>query len=245
MPESAAGEHSNVNPKQVEKSPHRQVRLIFFHGSITEKPAAAKSEISKNHHISAKLIRVKHKTLSDWIQKNDFAKIPSIAWAAAEDWKKNGEAEVTCNLTATNTAGSSNKIQNIVEVTYPTEWETGSRIPGTDGNPSRLEFSQATAWETRNVGVTLQSEVISDPNGPLLKIQLERVIEGGKSVHHRILRDGKWKPDITFPIFTANKWKSELRMKRGEWMLAFSGSDIDENGKLDSFHSVLAFIKVE
>jgi hypothetical protein len=245
MPEPAVGNHPGGEAKPAATDPQRQVRLFFFRGAIMETPAQEKSELPQNHHVSAKLIRVNHKTFSDWMRKNDLTKLPSIAWAAAVAWKEMGEAEVTCDLTAANSVGSMNTIQNIVEVIYPTEWEPGEHIPGTDGKASQLEFSHASAFETRNAGTTLTTSIVTDPKGPLLKVGLERVVEGGKSVHHRILRDGEWKPDITFPIFTSNVWRSELRVKRGEWMFVGSGSDIDAKGRLDPNHSVLAFVKVE
>jgi hypothetical protein len=238
LPDSDA-EKSAVNP------PRHEVRLFFFRGVMIGSAAAEKSYVPDSHHVSAKLIRVDHRTFSDWLTKTGLEKAPNTAWAAAQDWQKDGKAEVTCHLTAVNSAGSSNSVQNIVEEIYPTEWEPGDRIPAADGKPSYTEFSTASAFETRNVGCTLQTEVIADPKKPLLQVVLERVAKGGKSVHHRILRDGEWKTDVTFPVFTSNVWNTEIRMKRGEWSLIGSGSDIDAKGRLDPNHSVLAFVRVE
>lgn len=238
LPNSDA-EKSAVNP------PRREVRLFFFRGVMIGSSSAEKSFVPESHHVSAKLIRVDHGVFSNWLKEAELKEVPKIAWAAAQDWQKEGKAEVSTSLTSSNSAGSSNTIQSIEEVIYPTEWVRGQRVPGINGKPSQLESSLATAFDTRNVGCTLQTEVITDPKGAILQIVLERVAEGGKSVHNRILRDGEWKTDVTFPVFSSNVWKTEIRVKRGEWILIGSGSDIDAKGRLDPNHSVLAFVRVE
>lgn len=232
-----------VKPKP--RDPHHLVRLIFFCGNVLPAPAAPPAATTDIHHISSKLIRVDHRTFSDWVQANDLAKIPDLAWATTSEWLKNGKAETTSDLTAPNQAGSACMIEDVAEVIYPTQWEPGQRSLAADGKPSQLEHGNATAFETRNVGTTLQAEVLSDPKGAIVHFELKRVVEGGKSVHHRILRHGEWKADMTFPIFSSNSWQSELRVKRGEWLLIGSGSDIDAKGKLHPTRSVLAFIKLD
>lgn len=245
LPEPNQSNIPELPAKPKPRDPHHLVRLIFFRGNILAAPSAPSTETYDIRHLSVKLVRVDHRTFSDWLQSNELPKIPDQAWAVIADWQKSGKAETTSDLTAPNQAGSTCTIEDIAEAIYPTEWETGRRSPSADGKPSQPEHSNATAFETRNVGTTLQAEVLSDPKGTILKFGLKRVVEGGKSVHHRILRDGNWKADMTFPIFSTNTWESELRAKRGEWLLVGSGSDIDAKGRLDPSRSVLAFIKLE
>ncbi len=225
--------------------PNRLVRLIFFRGTILASPAEAAEQPSEIHHLSANLIRVNHKQFSDWVQANSLSKIPDLAWEATGGWLKSGTAQAITTLTAPNQSGSSIKIEDQQEVIYPTEWEPGKRPPVIGDKPSQLEFSHAAAVDTRNVGTELQAEVVSNPEGSNLKFKLRRTAEGGKSVHHRIFRDGEWKANMTFPIFSSNSWQSEIKIKRGVWMLVGSGSDIDSKGKLDPAHSVLAFIRLD
>lgn len=245
LPEPFVSKIPDLAKKTPQAPPSHLARLIFFRGAILDTPAARQAETPEIHHLSVKLIRVNHKTFSDWVQSNDLSKIPDLAWPAAVDWENNGAAATTVNLTAANHSGSTCNIENLQKVTYPTEWKPGKRLPASDGKRSQLEFSHGCAFDTRNVGTTLQAEVVADPKGSLVKFGLKRVVEGGKSVHHRILRDGEWKADITIPIFSSNAWESELRLKRGEWMLVGSGCDIDAKGKLDPNQAVLAFIKLD
>lgn len=245
LPEPVVDGRPATNAVPVAKDPHRKVRLFFFRGHLTQMPAAKSPSESIGHHLSAKLVSVDHKIFSNWLRTSDSVVVPLIAWSAVEGWVKSGNAKITANLTSPNTSGSTNKIEDIEELIYPTEYEPGERLPAADGKPSQPEFCHPTAFETRNVGTSLRSVVLPDPNGPVLKVNIERVADGGKSVHYRILRDGEWKEDITFPVFSTNSWLTEIRLRRGEWMLVGSGSDIDEKGKFDPTHVVLAFVKVE
>ncbi len=245
LPEPTVGKNPDLQTKSMPLPPNHLVRLIFFRGTILSKSAPAPQEPADIQHLSIKLIQVKHRILSDWIQTNDLAQIPDLAWDAAKGWLEDGSAETITDLTGTHHPGSTCVIEDRQEVVYPTEWEPGKRSPATDGKPSQPEFSDATAFDTRNVGTMLGAQIVSDLKGSILKFGLKRVVEGGKSVHHRIFRDGEWKADATFPIFSTNAWESELRAKRGVWMLVGSGSDVDGKGKLDPEQAVLAFIRLD
>ncbi len=235
----------NEVPTAVGNPPGRLVRLIFFRGAIITPPSAREPNAPEIRHLSAKLIKVKHRTLSDWLQTEKLTEIPVSAWAAAENWVQKGDAEVISTVTAPNNPEAASIADSCVEVIYPTEWEPGKRLPASEGKPSQLEFSTAAAFETRNVGTTFQFEIQPDPSGAILHSLLERGVEGEKSVLYRILRDGEWKADITFPVFGTNSWITDLRVERGVWLLVGSGSNFDAKGKPDSQNSVLAFIRMD
>ncbi len=236
----AAGGAKPANPDD----PARLVRLIFFRGAVSTPPASAAGDADFGQ-LSLKLVRVPHAVLSNWIQTNDLAKISDLAWSTTDVQMKAGTAIATSDLTAPMHPGSTSTIDQIQEVVYPTEYEPGKLAPAADGKPARRESSHPVAFETRNVGISIAAEVLPDAKGPLLKFSIERVREATKSVHHRILRDGQWQVDMTFPVFVSNRWKSELRVTRGQWMLAGSSNDIDAKGNFDPEYAVLSFVKAE
>lgn len=245
IPEAADGSLPPPIIKQMPKDPRHLVRLIFFRGNIIPPTETLKNDSKEFRHLSLKIIRIPHSVLTAWIQENDLRKIPDLAWAAATDWQNNGTAETIENLTTATHTGSIGTSSNVEEVVYPTEWEPGRLIPAAGGKPARRESSEPTAFDTRNVGTSTEVEILRDPGGAIVRFGINRVMESGKSVHHRILRDGEWKTDMTMPIFTTNHWNSELRARRGEWQLVGSGAATDGNGRLDSEHSVLAFIRLD
>ncbi len=223
-----------------------QARLVFFRGAIAEKSKASKEVLPENLSISARLIRVDHRAFSDWLQKTGLLSVPTAAWPAVAAWTKEGKAETLTALSGINRVGTLSKLEDIVEVTYPTEWEPGGRETTEDGKPGPEEFPTGTSFETRNTGSSLDARLVENPDGATtLRMSLSRVILGGHSVHSRIFRDRKWQPAVTFPVFTTNRWNSEQALKRGEWILIGTGADIDANGKFNPVSCVLAFLKVE
>lgn len=223
-----------------------QARLVFFRGAIAEKAKASKEVLPENLNISARLIRVDHRAFSDWLQKTGLLSVPSAAWPAVAAWTKEGKAETLTALSGINRVGTVSTLEDMVEVTYPTEWAPGGRETTEEGEAGQEEFPTGTSFETRNTGSSLDARLIENPDGATtMRISLARVILGGHSVHHRIFRDRKWQAAMTFPVFTSNRWASEQPLKRGEWILVGTGADIDANGKFNPASCVLAFLKVE
>jgi hypothetical protein len=224
---------------------NRPVRLIFFRGAVAAKTAPVATQLPDDYSLAAKLVTVDQKTLSDWIQKQELATLVESAWPAAEEWRKAGTASVLREVSGTSFPGAKGLVEDIVEVTYPTEWEPGKRIPAQDNQPARREPCLPTSYETRNSGLTLETALFDKPKGSLLRVSLEHVVHGGNSVHHRVLRDGAWMPDITFPRMTCLRWQTELRVKPGAWMFVGTGAALKADGQFDPARAVMAFIKVE
>jgi hypothetical protein len=192
-----------------------------------------------------RMIRVDHLQLSDWLQQRDLNTAAKELDQAVESWLQDGSARIIRTLSGEVHQGVKSDLEDIKPLEYPTEYDPGKRVPTADGKSSQLEFAKPTSFESRNVGTGMQSEITSEGSGLLMQLQLERVIHGGYTVHERILRDGKWEPNITFPRFSTNSWGTALRPRRGEWTLVGSGGDFAEDSNVDPDHAVLAFIKVD
>jgi hypothetical protein len=233
------------DPSGNEMEPDRPVRLIFFRNDPVTDAPASDDPLPENYLLSMRLIQVNQRQLSDWLQKRDLGSAARELNEALEGWSQDGGVEVVRTLSGAGRTGTTTLTEDAREIVYPTEYEPGRRTASEDGKDSRLEFATATSFETRNVGGFLTSRIESDPGGPLLKLEMERVIHSGFTVHHRVLRDGEWLADMTMPRFSTNRWGTTLRLKRGEWMLVGSGAAFKEKGEIDHAHTVLAFVKVE
>jgi hypothetical protein len=216
---------------------NRPVRLIFFRAEVAGK-ASPTTQLQDNYTLTARLVTVEQKTLSEMLQKHELASIAGDAWTSIKGTTFR-QVSGTCHT------GAKGIVEDVVEVTYPTEWEPAKRIPAADGQPARREPSTPTSYETRNTGITMESAIIDDPKGSLLKLSLEQVIHGGNSVHHRILSNDEWKPDVIFPIMVSFRWRTQLRVNPGAWMFVGSGGALDAAGRFDPSRAVLAFVKVE
>ena len=239
----------NGNVPEYEKpaglAPDRPVRLVFFRGESIEDPPDNDKPLPDDIPLTMRMIQVDHFQLSDWLQQRDLNSADKELNQAVESWLKDGSAKIIRTLSGEVQKGVKSHIEDIKPLEYPTEYKPGERVPTTDGKPSQLEFATPTSFESRHVGSSMQSELTTDENGLLMQLSLERVIHGGDTVHHRILRDGKWEPNITFPRFSTNSWVTVLRPGRGEWTLVGSGGAFAEDSDVDPDHTVLAFIKVD
>jgi hypothetical protein len=222
----------------------RPVRLIFFRGDVAAAPASGIARISENCQLSVRLVSVAQPLLSEWLQEQEISAVPAAAWPVVAEWIKAESASIFRDLSGTCEAGAAVSLSEIVEYSYPTEWEPGDSK--TDGKGVTIrEASSPTAFETRHTGSNAQVAISSDPSGSLLKLSVEHVLHVRDTVHHRLLREGEWKEDIKFPLFGTLRIETELRPVRGQWMLAGSGAAIGADGRFDASRSVLAFVKVE
>lgn len=224
---------------------NRLVRLIFVRGDKTGSAPGSSDPLPNDYHVSAKLISVDHLAFSDWLQGRDITTASSELDQAIEKWNEDDKVTILRNLSGGGRSGTVTTLEDIQEIIYPTEWLLGERQKDPDGKPTELGLAMATSFETRNVGGSLQTEIDSDEGGPLLRLEFERIVHGGFSIHHRVLRNGEWVPDVTQPRFSDNSWNTSLRLKRGAWMLVGSGSAFGENSQFDPSRIVLAFVKVE
>lgn len=248
----------------------RLSRLIFAKGAIadgTEK-ASAPAKPPEISHVSFRIVRAPHLAFSTWIQDHDLLAVSADAWKAADGWQRDGKAEILDELTASIREGIESTLENVVEVTYPTEWEPVERTapgdPAQDGklpeangheSPEKrpqpasssgfLNASRPTAFETRNAGTEVRATFSIAESGVTLQYKLERLSHAGDSVHRRIEVDGKWIPDVTMPLFAVNRMQSPTRILPGQWMLVATGSEYLPTGKVDAKHCLLVFVKAE
>lgn len=237
------------NVPEYEKPPglamDRPVRLIFFRGEPIEGPSAGDKPLPDDRALSMRMIQVDHFQLSDWLQQRDLNTAAQELNHAVESWLQDGSAKVISTLSGEARKGEKSDLGDIKPLEYPTEYKKGKRVPTADGKSSQLEFATPTSFETRNVGSSMQNKFTKDGGGLLMTLNLDRVIHGGDTVHERILREGKWEPNITFPRFFSNTWTTALRPKRGEWTLVGSGGEFAEDNDVDPDHAVLSFIKID
>lgn len=222
-------------------------RVIFVRGSVaTEETPSFKPE--GTYTVSVQVVRVNRKALDPWTSQNDLLKVPALAHAAAEQWIKDGQAEVLRRFTTSGPADHQLAVESVDEFIYATVWEPRkrevSRDPKSPPPPSLLP-AVPREFETRNVGMTFHCQWTPGENDGSFRCEFESVVKLGDSIHHRVLVDDMWVPDVLFPAFASQKIASSMRLPRGEWILMGTGGEHLPDRSVDKTHRLLVFVKAE
>jgi hypothetical protein len=100
-----------------------------------------------------------------------------------------------------------------------------------------------SAYETRNIGYTLEVESAMAPNGVVdLQIAVGDVRHCGNAVAHRREMDGKFEPDMEQPIFATMKTTTNATLIIGQPMLLTIQSPADEQGRPEPQRRIVTFL---
>ncbi|WAC21461.1 hypothetical protein OVA24_08685 [Luteolibacter sp. SL250] len=224
---------------------------VFFRGDVQpEAPAAAPAKGPDEYRISVRLVKIPQRKFSAWIQSQPTGGIAATAW---DGLGISGGENIT---TVTELAGTSRKgertgINQWEEYIYPTEYMPyGFRNRNEPISPqpedAKAEIqSTATAYETRNVGMTAEVRLTDDARGLLLNAQFHHVTKLGDTVCRRFRDGNEWRPDMTMPLFSTYSYESTIRPQRGKWMLASTGSTFTAQGQPDPQETILTFIRID
>jgi hypothetical protein len=256
------------DPLSESSSEENLSRLVFYRGAISAPGQSVNPKAGEISRLSFRTMRVSLPEFSSWIQNRSPLLATTEAWQAAEAWKKKGKASNIGELTTKARLGDKSTLENIEELIYPTEyapanetvvmakWEVGKKIDGKEGvatmekrkiQPiSGIEgAANGTAFDTRNLGNSIDFKLNSDPSGLIMDCVWERVRHIQDSVYHRIQVDGEWIPDVTMPLFERNLMMTSVRLQPGQWTLMGVESEFLKTRKPDPEHCLLVFVKAE
>ncbi|MFT5469181.1 MAG: hypothetical protein ACI8UO_004296 [Verrucomicrobiales bacterium] len=138
-----------------------------------------------------------------------------------------GEAELLGAAWSLSSEGHRGKVEGIEELIYPTEFDpanSASTLTLKNVDTDVFETLPATpiAYETRNIGITLEVDPSIDPSGMIhLNLSPERVILGEEiQFHHPDVA-----PSAKIPIFHSTRLTTSIATKSGAYALAGVGRD--------------------
>lgn len=151
-------------------------------------------------------------------------------------------------------SGFSAVVESLVEDIYPTEYDPPEALPA--GSPLlrpdqkltptqrqqkvALSFASPSAFETKNLGVTLEAEageVTVAEEGWNLLFALAEVSR---------LEEKSWvEGTVTMPVFKVNSTKAMLRVKEGVWTMTTCQPPVDGKGRPDLSRVRMILIKLK
>jgi hypothetical protein len=182
-------------------------------------------------------IETSHEQLNEWLADEDTsAMIGGGMRIAAEKAIEAGQAKIVEKRMIRFQHGQRVKNESITEIRYPTEFDP----------PKGEQFSSPTAVETRNVGVSVEADVvlIGSGKGADINVAPEIVSYFGQSVHHRREIAGEFVPDVTMPIFYAMHPTTTVAAPVDVPILMSVMTPPDAMGNPDAGRKVLLFVKV-
>jgi hypothetical protein len=131
--------------------------------------------------------------------------------------------------------GQRSKVESIREMRHATDF-----LESSEGG-----FATPNAFESRNIGTTVEVDPVISPAGGMLDLNLAAEFSSfwGHDVLHRILVEGEWKPNVTMPAFYTMQPTTQLSLPVDVPVLVAVMSPPDEKGWTDPSRKVLLFVK--
>jgi len=152
--------------------------------------------------------------------------------------------------------GAPSRVESIREEIYPTSYDP-PELPSevniyADGTttPSagslRTTGPSATAFETRNTGVTVEIDPVYNANEKTFRLNMSaeivNLVDQNKFASYE---DDRMTSDIAAPIFYTNRMKTTLIVKPGEYLLATTMTPFGEDGQPDRTKRLVVFVRAE
>jgi Flp pilus assembly secretin CpaC len=158
-----------------------------------------------------------------------------------------GEARVIETSVVNARSGQKATVESISEFIYPTEYEPGGIVGQADGKKEISKLPLPTAFETNNLGVTVEIEptVGVDPRLIDLRIlpEIKYLVGSSKYGSHK---DGESEVEIEMPTFYKLSVNTSATLMSGQQLLLAAQTPVNvETGKPHPDLRAMVFVKAE
>lgn len=149
----------------------------------------------------------------------------------------------------TSRSGQRSKVESIQEFIYPTEYDPPGMATGSGEGDDEIATTvpNPTAFETRNVGTTLEVDPVLGADDRTVDLnlapELVYLVDRENYGEHRV---GETEVDVVMPVFYTTKLTTQITLIAGEPYFAGVMTPHDEDtGKPDRNRKVMLFIRVD
>lgn len=221
----------------------------------TDKEATADPfKVDTNIQIYLEYIEMPLLTMAELMNNKKATDTDSALRSRVTDLIKNEKATLVDLQLLTVPDGHKAATASIQEFIYPTEYEP-AELPGTvhlhSGNGHLGIISKnfatgpnPTAFETRNLGNTLEVEATLDPDAPYIRVRLAPEISYFvKNEIYSHWKDERSQADIVMPILYTLRVSAEITATDGVPILVTTLSPQNNQGVADHTRKILVFLK--
>jgi len=160
---------------------------------------------------------------------------------------KSGKAKLIHESVAVSRSGEKTSTESVCEMIYPTEYEPpGYEPPKIQSTTPHVRPVGATptAFETRNVGVTLEIEPLVSDNGKVIDLRIapDRVMFN-RNITYLTHKDQWGKADLFFPEFYLQRSTTAVTLFNKETRFIASHTPLNVAGNPDPSRKILVFVK--
>ncbi|MEM9281480.1 MAG: hypothetical protein AAGA96_06625 [Verrucomicrobiota bacterium] len=183
------------------------------------KEAAVNRPLPSGLIIIAEFIEVDHVDFSDWLLENPITTDATPLRKEVQGWVKAGRGKVVATAAIHARSGQRAKTEAIHEWVYPTEYDPPqiSAEGGDAAEGKNVTPASPTAFETRNVGVTLEVDPVIGADMQVIDLNLapEIVMADENSTHGSSL--GGVESTVEMPRFMTSKITTQVSVRPGDY----------------------------
>ncbi len=224
-------------------------------GREKKEAAAEKSDANKQIRVQVEFIDVSHEQLTELMFGAKPAANDTELRGQVAQLVKDGKAKVMETLLCTGRSGQKSTTESLEEFIYPTEYEPAEfyqdgkdpskTVPGDPGKHDAIGPTP-TAFDTRNLGSTMEIEPTVSKDGSRIDLRLipEIVYHVGNTTW------AEWKDEhgsspVQMPIMYALRLNTSVILTNGKPMLAAALSPKNEQGFPDFTRKLMVFVKAD
>lgn len=226
--------------------------LIIVFGFAQEKAdppvKQAEGDLFKIVRVQLEYIEVSHETMTELLSEPRKSADDTPLRAKLQELVKEGKAKMFETQLVTAKSGHKATTESIHEFIYPIEY-VAPEIPcarETQSSPPPKGPLTPVAWETRNLGSTLEIEPTIDADGKVIDLRLFSMLvyhTGNKVWHEEIV--GKVTYKMQMPDIYKISADTSVTLITGQPYLMASVSPKDEKGEVDFTKKVLIFVRAD
>jgi len=216
FPKGASAIFNPSNSSLIVRNTRDQLDLIeVFLENIVE-------DSEKQILVIFEMIEVDHLDFSDWFLSNTMDHDGTELRKAAQEWVREGRGTILSTTTVMARSGQRAKNESISEHIYPTEFdppEIPNEVTLSDRAEAPITGVTPTAFETRNLGVTIEVDPVIGADGVTIDLNLapERVELEGHTIWSSEDADEMFQTRL--PTFYAMKITTQVTLHTGRYCL--------------------------
>lgn len=213
----------------------------------------AESFLPKIVRVQVEFIEVPHETMTELLAEPRKTANDTPLRAKLQELVKEGKAKMIETQMTTARSGQKATTESVHEMIYPIEYDAPEQVvdnvPENDKPqppPQKVGPPIPVAWETRNLGSTLEIEPTIGENDKIIDLRLlpTLVYHSGDRVWHEETKD-KDTHKIVQPDFYKIQFDTSATLITGQPFLISAVSPKDEKGNADFTRKVLIFVRAD